>query len=161
MMESDNHPSPSIIDDRFNSMVIPGIEGVAVCRSTIGYGKCVAIGRDLHGICRRRISTGNPYAITGSVVIPAETFYRAQSLLEGKFKKNGMIWEEDILDGTSYLVKWVSPENVIRLLIGSPDLLSSDEQERVADVREFATRLDRFLKEGSPTLFQRFLKKFF
>ena len=130
MVELEAVPSVPLFENTFGSMSIPGETGVAVSRETSERRCCVAIGRSTLGYSKT-LSEGEPFRIVKTESITPSEYESLVSLLEALPPRNGMVAAE-VLDGESYLFRWLTSECEFRFVLCNPSEIESDYYKNIA-----------------------------
>lgn len=131
---------PPFLEEQFAKMVIPGDGyGFAISHGSANERTCVAFGRLEHGGIAVR-TRGDEYLVDVQKRISSAEFDSLAKTMTCEFKKSGMIFAEDMLDGESYLVMWSDSHEVTRLVLANPRDLDNPA------IREFAEKLDNLMR---------------
>lgn len=125
-------PAVSWIDEAFHSMAIPGETGFAVLCGTDNSNTCLAIGRS-DDVCKKRLLKGNPLVISKEIVVTIAEYNAITARLSEIPVLNGMV-VADVIDGESYMIKWVGRGVESRFILSNPHELETERYRIIGAV---------------------------
>jgi len=130
---------PAFLEQEFGRMIIPGdVQGFAISYTSEGRKECVACGLVRNcPIWVRYI--GEEYAVKYRTSVSLERFKELCRSMPSEMKKSRFIFEEDILDGETYLVKWAWHDEKSRAVLANPRLFKNES------FRQLAGQLDELM----------------
>lgn len=130
---------PAFLEQEFDRMIIPGDDrGFAISRTSGDRKKCVACGL----VGNRAILVtykGEDYAVNHRTSVSLELFEELCRSMPSEMKQSRFLFEEDILDGETYLVKWVWHDEKSR------GVLANARHFKDEGFRQLACRLDELM----------------